>query len=279
MHIERIELPSTGYGSRTAALTAYVQDNVGAQAERRRPGVIVCPGGGYEFCSDLEWEPIALALVARGCQAFVLDYTVLDASEARPLLPAPQADLARAVSLVRSRAGEWHVDEKNLGILGCSAGAHLCASYVGVMGDETFLAQAGVGAERARVSWQILCYPVIDLDAGWPGDPAYADRICERTSPLRHAQDLVSEMTPRTFLWHTATDETVSVRNSYLYAEALAEHGVDHECHVFHTGRHGLSLATEQSARWADCVNPHVERWLDLALEWLGAPSFFLPGL
>ena len=275
MRIEKIELPGAGYGRKVATLTAYVQDNVEAQAARRRPGVVICPGGGYEFCSDLEWEPIALALLARGLQAFVLDYTVLDPAEPAPLLPAPQVDLARAVALVRSHSDAWRVDEQNVGLLGCSAGAHLCATYAGVMRDQAFLARAGVAAEQARADWQMLCYPVIDLDAGWPGDAAYAERICSEGSPLRHAQDLVGPDTPRTFLWHTATDETVPVRNAYLCAGALAAHGVDHECHVFHAGRHGLSLATEQSARWADCVNPHVAHWLDLALEWLGAPSFF----
>ena len=275
MRIEKIELPSAGYGRKVATLTAYVQDNVEAQATRWRPGVVICPGGGYEFCSDLEWEPIALALLARGLQAFVLDYTVLGPAEPVSLLPAPQMDLARAVALVRSRADAWHVDEKSLGLLGCSAGAHLCATYAGVMRDQAFLARAGVSADAACVDWQMLCYPVIDLDAGWPGDAAYAARVCPESSPLRRAQDLVGPDTPRTFLWHTAADETVPVRNAYLYAAALAAHGVDHECHVFHAGRHGLSLATEQSARWADCVNPHVARWLDLALEWLGAPSFF----
>lgn len=270
MRIERVELPRSGYGSGVAALTAYVQDNVEAQAARRRPGVLICPGGGYAFCSDLEAEPIALALVARGLQAFVLDYTVLDDAETGPLLPAPQLDLARALALVRSRADEWLVDEKDLGVLGCSAGAHLCASYAGVMHDEAFLARAGVFSSVARPDWQVLCYPVIDLDAGWPPDSAYAARICDVGSPLRCAQDLVGSDTPRTFLWHTATDETVPVRNAYLYAEALASHGVDHECHVFHEGRHGLSLATEQSARWGDCVNPHVAHWLDLVIEWIG---------
>ena len=269
MRIERIELPSSGYGSKVVALTAYVQDNVEAQATRLRPGVVICPGGGYAFCSDLEWEPVALALVARGLQAFVLDYTVLDDAEAAPLLPAPQVDLACALAAVRGRAEEWHVDERGLGLMGFSAGAHLCAGYVGVMRDEALLARAGVSADAARADWQVLCYPVIDLDAGWPPDPAYADRICDGASPLRRAQDLVNERTPRTFLWHTAADETVPVRNAYLYAEALAARGVDHECHVFHEGRHGLSLATEQSARWDDCVSPHVARWLDLATEWL----------
>lgn len=270
MRIERIALPSAGYGSKAAELTAYVQDNVGAQAARLRPGVVICPGGGYAFCSDLEWEPVALALVARGLQAFVLDYTVLDEAETAPLLPAPQVDLARALAAVRGRAEEWHVDVRSLGLMGFSAGAHLCASYAGVMRDEALLARAGVPADDALADWQVLCYPVVDLDAGWPPDPAYADRVCDGASPLRRAQGLVDERTPRTFLWHTATDETVPVRNAYLYAEALAAHGVDHECHVFHEGRHGLSLATEQSARWDDCVRPRVAAWLDLALEWLG---------
>ena len=269
MRVQKIEPPSAGYGPRAATLTAYVQDNVEAQVSRRRPGVLICPGGGYAFCSDLEAEPIALALVARGLQAFVLDYTVLDDAETGPLLPAPQLDLARALALVRSRADEWLVDEKDLGVLGCSAGAHLCASYAGVMRDEAFLARVGVSADAARPNWQVLCYPVVDLDAGWPPDPAYATRICDAGSPLRHAQDLVGPDSPRSFLWHTAMDETVPVRNAYLYAEALASHGVDHECHVFHAGRHGLSLATDQSARWDDCVNPHVAHWLDLMLEWL----------
>lgn len=268
MRIEKIELPASGYGRRAPALTAYVQDNVGAQAARLRPAAIVCPGGGYEFCSDLEAEPVAIALLARGYQAFVLDYTVLDESEEAPLLPLPQLDLAHAVALVRARAGDWHVDPADVGALGCSAGGHLCATYAGLARDEAFLARAGLTADEARVSWQVLCYPVVDLGAGWPPDPSHAARLCAEGSPLRRAQDLVDADTPPTFVWHTATDATVPVRNAYAYAEALAAHGVDHECHVFHEGRHGLSLATEESARYPDCVCAHAARWLDLAVEW-----------
>ncbi len=269
MRVERIELAGAGYGTKVATLTAYVQDNVADQAARRRPGVVVCPGGGYAFCSDREAEPVALALLARGFQAFVLDYTVFDDAVAAPLLPAPQLDLARAVATVRAHADAWHVDEQNVGLLGCSAGGHLCATYAALMRDEAFLARAGVSVDAARVAWQVLCYPVIDLGAGWPGDAAYAGRLCPVGSPLARAQDLVDAATPPTFLWHTATDATVPVRNAYLYAQALAAAGVDHECHVFHEGRHGLSLATEQTAHRPDDVLPHVARWLDLAVAWL----------
>ncbi|WP_204562236.1 alpha/beta hydrolase [Collinsella tanakaei] len=110
MRIETVSLPSSGYGSKPVTLTVYAQDNVAAHEGRRRPAVIVCPGGGYGFCSGCEAEPMALAFVARGLQAFVLDYTVLDEDETRPLLPYPQQDLARAVALVRENAEAWHVD-------------------------------------------------------------------------------------------------------------------------------------------------------------------------
>lgn len=269
MRIERIELPASGYGTKVATLTAYVQDNLKDQAKRRRPAVVVCPGGCYELCSDRESEPIALALVSRGLQAFVLDYAVLEPGAAAPLLPAPQIDLAHAVATVRAHADAWHVDEGSVGLLGCSAGAHLSATYVALMRDEAFLARAGVTAGEARADWQVLCYPAIDLDLGWLSDPSDVARICPENSPLRRAQDLVSAATPPTFLWHTAPDATVPVRNSYLYAGALAEHGVDHECHVFHAGRHGLSLATRESEHYPGDVVPHVAHWLDLAVEWL----------
>ena len=269
MRVEKIGLPSAGYGTGSATLTAFVQDNIEDQAVRRRPAALICPGGGYAFCSDREGEPIALALLARGYQAFVLDYTVIDPAEAAPLLPAPQLDLARALALVRSHAEDWHVDEARLGLIGCSAGAHLCATYTALMRDDAFLARAGVGAVDARVAWQVLCYPVVDLGAGWPPDPAYAARICEGGSSLSRAQELVSSATPPTFLWHTSVDATVPVRNAYLLAGALAACGVDHECHVFHAGRHGLSLATEQTSHYASDALPHLARWLDLALEWM----------
>lgn len=272
MRIETIELPKSDYGTKTPTLTVYAQDNVAAHEGRRRPAMIICPGGGYEFCSDREAEPMALAFVARGYQAFVLDYTVLDPAEDRVLLPYPQRDLARAVALVRARADEFHVDEERIAILGCSAGGHLCATYSALSRDADFAASVGLACDQIAIAAQVLCYPVIDFAAGWPSDAKRVDPICV-PGPLRAAQDLVDEETPRTFIWHTAADDGVPVRNTYRYAAALAEHGVDHDCHVFHRGRHGLSLATPQSAKDASYQSGHVAHWIDLAIEWLEEPS------
>lgn len=58
----------------------------------------------------------------------------------------------------------------------------------------------------------------------------------------------VTPDTPPCFLWQTATDETVPVENSYLFAEACRANGVSYAHHVFSKGKHGLSLANEE---WA----------------------------
>ena len=180
MRVERIELPGSGYGAKAAALTAYVQDNIEDQSVRRRPAALVCPGGGYAFCSDREGEPIALALLARGYQAFVLDYTVMGSIEAVPLLPAPQMDLARALALVRSRADGWHVDGARIGLIGCSAGAHLCATYAALARDDAFLARTGVSA-RPRLRRACLRGGLSAAARPGPGERRHAAHL-----PLAH---------------------------------------------------------------------------------------------
>ena len=55
----------------------------------------------------------------------------------------------------------------------------------------------------------------------------------------------VTADTPPCFLWQTATDESVPVENSYLFAKACKEAGVPYAHHVFSDGVHGMSVATE----------------------------------
>ena len=44
---------------------------------QKRPCIVVCPGGGYGFCSQRESEVIALAFLAEGFNAFVLTNTLI----------------------------------------------------------------------------------------------------------------------------------------------------------------------------------------------------------
>lgn len=271
MRFETIELPRQPYGKKTPTMTLYLQDNIPVQAGRLRPAVIICPGGGYQRCSEREAEPIALAFLARGYQAFVVDYTVLDHAEAArgtALLPYPLYDLAHAVATVRAHAEEWSVDEDRIALVGFSAGAHLCAAYSAVSRRLSFPFEADCAMRDISVAAQVLCYPVIDFSLGWPDDEVIARALCV-DGELDAVQNLVDRDTPRTFIWHTAADAFVPPANTFAYAEALDRAGVDFDCHVFHRGRHGLSLATEQTGADEAHLDEHVARWIDLAVEWL----------
>ncbi|HZK39019.1 MAG TPA: alpha/beta hydrolase, partial [Clostridia bacterium] len=58
-------------------LTTYILDTSEEMPNMKiRPAVLVCPGGGYSFCSDREAEPVAMAFLAQGYNAFVLRYSV-----------------------------------------------------------------------------------------------------------------------------------------------------------------------------------------------------------
>lgn len=51
---------------------------------------------------------------------------------------------------------------------------------------------------------------------------------------------------PPCFLWQTASDDSVPVENSYLFAMACRKAGVPFAHHVFSEGIHGMSVATEE---------------------------------
>src|SRR5262249_28795946 len=90
--------------------------------------VLICPGGGYwNLYWELEGEEGAAWLNAQGVTGIILKYRV----PRRPDEPKgepdrrPLQDAQRAVSLVRSKAGEWGIDPRRIGMVGFSAGGHL----------------------------------------------------------------------------------------------------------------------------------------------------------
>ena len=67
-----------------------------ASAGRNKPALILCPGGGYEYCSIREGAPVARAFARDGVEAFVLEY---DCTEV-PLGVKPLHTLSASVAWV-----------------------------------------------------------------------------------------------------------------------------------------------------------------------------------
>ncbi|MCY3024147.1 MAG: alpha/beta hydrolase, partial [Planctomycetota bacterium] len=76
--------------------------------------VVICPGGGYgALMMSYEGHDIAKWLNQYGIAGIVLKYRISPNRH-----PAPMLDGQRAVRMVRSKAKEWSIDPKRIGIMG-----------------------------------------------------------------------------------------------------------------------------------------------------------------
>lgn len=289
-------------GREDVTLTTYVlQDSPELLNGKKRPAVIVCPGGGYLNCSDREAEPVALRFAAMGYHAFVLRYSVYGRGKAdgNPLRfgdnppvnpdsvhPGPMRDIALAMLTLRAHAEEWLVDMDRVAICGFSAGAHNCAMY-SVYWDAPVMREGlGVEADALRPAATILAYTLGDYllmrgvqsgadafgqalfkmsNLAFLGTETPDEALLEAVSPARH----VTKNTPPVFLWSTAADGLVPIQNTLLMAKALADAGVPFEVHVFEAGDHGLSLADQSTATTKAQIDPDAAKWVNLVEAWL----------
>ena len=232
----KVERPENAVGQ-LCCLDAPTSNEVGGC--RRRPAVLVIPGGGYEFVSDREGIPIALRFLTRGYVPFILTYAVKPGK-----FPLQLREAAMAMRYIRENAAEYEVNPTMVGAIGFSAGGHLCGT-LGMMYDCPEVADIAT-PEMIRPDGLALCYPVTlgwgATHGGTMNNISGGDQALRQRLSLDH--QVRSDMPP-VFLWHTRTDSVVPVRNSILLAEKLDEAGVDFALHIYRQGGHGLSTADE----------------------------------
>lgn len=286
-------------------LTSYL---IGSSQEmlggKKRPAVLICPGGAYLSCSDREGEPVALRFAAMGYHAFVLRYSTYlgnqpgfpdldEPLEINPnnIHPAPIRDIAKAILTIREYADEWLVDQEKIVLCGFSAGAHNCAMYAVYWDQPEINDYFDKDATVFRPEAVILGYGLSDYmlmkklsmipdhqklfeasNSVFLGNKNPSEDILKKVSPAL----LVNERTPPMFLWATAEDELVPVQHTLKMATSLADHHIPFELHIYEEGKHGLSLATQASAYAKSQVNKRAACWITEAEEWL-EKRFALP--
>lgn len=268
MIYQRQMVPSSGGAQIALDVYASTADR-DINPQKRRPAVLICPGGAYAYCSPREAEPVALRFVALGFHAFVVWYRTAPAR-----FPVPQQDAAAALAYIRRNADAWYVDSNRIAILGFSAGGHLAGS-LGTLWHRADLWQPlGLMPEQVRPNAMVLCYPVV-TGGEWAHRGSFENLTGIKDSDAHKEYSLdgwVTAQCPPSFLWHTFTDEAVPVQNSLLMAQALAKHHIPAELHIYPDGGHGASLCndltTTEGSEGSHSI-PEAQGWPELAARFL----------
>lgn len=289
-------------GRDDVTLTTYVlEDSPELLNGGRRPAVLICPGGAYLGCSDREAEPMAMAFLRMGYNAFVLRYSVaydgmkpFDDTDflhmpvnPNKVYPQQMREIGLAFKCIHENAADWFVDDERIAICGFSAGAHNCAMYATHWSKPVIADFVGIDKKYLKPAACILGYPLTDYvlmyeaakkipDFGFFG---VSNRLAvgEDWENIKTLTDLsparlVDEDVPATFIWATSKDEIVPVEQSTVYATALAGKGIPFELHVYQDGPHGLSLADQSTYRnnySVDYRDKDAAGWINLCQTWL----------
>ena len=225
---------------RNVTLTAYLQ-GVGGEFRyvTKRPAMIVIPGGGYQFCSEREADPVAMPYLKAGYQVFILRYSLREDA----VWPNPLDDYDQAMALIREKADEWNVYADKIAVVGFSAGGHL--------------ASAAATMAKNRPNAAILGYAVMNHDV----------KGCNMTAPS--TVDAVDYRTCPCFLFSSRTDNLVPIENSIEFMGALAKHGISFESHIYAFGPHGFSTADTSIQPKDTKMSTRIPNWVEDSISWL----------
>ena len=262
--MKMIHMQVPGYPE--ATLEGYLLDcDISLGQETARPAVIVCPGGGYVYCSPREGEPIALRYAAKGFHAFVLRYSV--GYNAKDF--APWKQISWVIGYIRENAAAWHIDPNKIATCGFSAGGHV-AFAAGLVGEN-------------KPNAMVLNYPAVQLP-NLPGVDYIIKLLTGKDTATDEDSAYVSLLThvtkdaPPVFLTATAEDMLTNF-GALPVAQKYASLGLGYELHIFQHGPHGYALADETTADGSSqMLNPAYAKWLDMSVDWLyrtfGQPTF-----
>lgn len=251
----------------------YIDTYVVNDSSHLHPAILVIPGGGYShICTAREGEPIALAYVAKGFSAFVLNYRVANGDT----YPSQLIDASRAIAHIRDNAQKYAVDKSKVYAVGFSAGGHLAGSLAIMHSESEVLSTLKIPEGYNRPDAAILSYPVVSaVKKTHIGSfenltgKAYEDITVEERLNLSLECRANSNSAPL-FIWHTAEDKVVPVNGSLALAQRYVDLGLKVTLRLYPYGCHGVALANEITAcDNADTIQPLAQSWVDESIEWL----------
>jgi acetyl esterase/lipase len=214
----------------------------------RNPTVLIIPGGGYRIVAPKEGAPVAARLLNEGYHAAVLYYRTNQGH------PAPFADVARAMRLLRFSHEKFGIDPERIGMLGFSAGAHLAGLATFAPDLYTDIDDDLAADQAVRPDRLIMVYPVARLSPPTHEQTAAHFFGQGNVAPLNDSRfDLVSRIdsnAPPFLLVHARDDDVAPFEASAQVIERARALQIDAEFLPLECGGHGFVLDSLASEHW-----------------------------
>ena len=195
--------------------------------------VLIAAGGAFRFRSDVEGRPVAEAFSELGYQSFVVNYRLRPYSMQEGAL-----DLGRAVRYARNRAAEYGIEEKDIAVVGFSAGGIL-------WGEELLHFDGTVNGTSIDPSYVPDELDMVSADASAVGMIySFYGRLSVASSDVEKFKN--SGLPPAFFAYGT---QDPFVREFKKCIEALRQAGVPVEDHVLQGWPHGFGVGDSQWIR------------------------------
>ena len=206
--------------------------------------VVMCPGGGLIKINDQhEGTDFIHWFLAQNINYGILKYH----------LPAEDryATLNDGLKSVRIIRG-MYPQIKQIGMMGASIGGYLAAHT------------AIFGADDSKIDFQILMYPVINMQNVWTHllsrERLLGKDLNETEQIERSLEYQISQTTPITFIVAASDDPVVSPINSIRYSEYLVSNKIPTSFHLYPIGGHSFGFNDfEYKQEWLS----ELKKWLE----------------
>lgn len=225
------------------------------QDDQPRPFLLILPGGGYEYTSWREAQPVVNAFASEGYHTGIYYYR-----EEKLIHPHTHIEAKELIEQLRS---DPRVSK--IFLVGFSAGGHLAAT---IMTYYPQLIQAGILAYAPITS--DIKYRHLGSLINLLGPDITKEKAAEVSLELH-----VTQQTPPCFIFHTQDDAIVHVENALMFAEALRKHHVPFALHIYPEGLHGFSVGSDDVAYGEFSLEEfhhrfaYMKEWVELAKKFI----------